>query len=154
MSILEDLQVQPAPDARLENSPGGPQHTVALTTSIDGNTISIAGQGSFSVPVGQAATHCKFTLSDASGANVKFASLDTADDINGCPPTGSGNRSSQIVGVTMNNKAPQKTAQFTDSNNNEGHMNVSYQWNFTCDAPYSVLPFDPIISNGGKSGPA
>ena len=45
---------------------------------------------------------------------------------------------------------------FTDKNNNpaiNGEMNVSYQWNFTCDPPFSVLPFDPIIKNGGNTGP-
>ena len=34
-----------------------------------------------------------------------------------------------------------KTAAFTDKNNNpaiNGELNVSYQWNFTCDAPFTV----------------
>jgi hypothetical protein len=32
-------------------------------------------------------------------------------------------------------------------------MNVTYAWNFTCDAGATVLQFDPIITNGGKTGP-
>ncbi|WP_458389738.1 hypothetical protein [Sphingomonas sp. F9_3S_D5_B_2] len=106
------------------------------------------------MPTNAPATHFMFTLNDQSGANVKFASLDAADNLTGCPPTGSGNKSTQVVGETMNNNAPQKRAQFTDNNSNpakNGPMNVSYQWNFTCDAPFTVEPFDPIISNGGKT---
>jgi hypothetical protein len=136
-----------APQQKLDD-PEQPKHEVTLTTSVNGNTISINGSGNFSVPQGQAATHCKFSLTDSSGANVQFSSLDTADNISGCPPVGSGNQSSQVVGVTINNN---QTAQFTDNNRLQG--TVSYQWNFTCNAPYTVSPFDPIITNGGKSGP-
>jgi hypothetical protein len=133
-----------APEQKLDNPP---KHDVALTTSVNGNLISIDGSGNFSVPNGQAATHCKFTLTDTSGANVQFSSLDAADNINGCPPSGSGNCSSQVVGVTMNGN----TGQFTDSNNNVAPMTIGYQWHFTCDGPYTVSPFDPVITNGGKS---
>lgn len=139
-----------ASNAALDNPP---KHDIALTTTVNGNTISVNGPGSFSVPQGQAATHCKFTLTDTSGANVQFSSLDTADNITVCPPAGNGNGSGQIVGVTMNNNGHQNTGQFTDNNSNQGQMTVSYQWNFTCDAPYTVEPFDPVITNGGKSGP-
>jgi hypothetical protein len=131
-----------------------PKHDVALTATRSGNVITIGGTGNFSVPQGQAATHCKFTLTDNSqGGNVQFSSLDTADNLQGCPPVGSGNNSSQIVGISMKNNQSPKWAQFTDNNNNSLPMTVSYQWNFTCDAPYTVSPFDPIISNGGKIGP-
>jgi hypothetical protein len=136
-----------APEQKLDNPP---KHEITLTTSVNGNVISITGSGNFSVPSGQAATHCKFTLNDTSNANVKFASLDAADGTTVCPPP-SGNNSSQIVGVTMNNNASPKTAQFTDNNSNQGTLSISYQWNFTCDAPYTVNPFDPVITNGGKS---
>jgi len=154
MTQTMDMHAPNAPQPKLGDpppKPQPPQHTVALSTSVSGNTITIEGAGSFSIPLGQAATHCNFTLTDTSGANVQFDSLDTADGITTCPPTGSGNNSSQIVGITPNNHASPKTAQFTDNNSNQGPLNVSYQWNFTCDAPYTVEPFDPIISNGGKS---
>ena len=59
-----------APRQKLDN----PKHDVALTTSVSGNTITINGSGNFSVPTGQAATHCKFTLTNSSGANVQFSS--------------------------------------------------------------------------------
>ncbi|MBV9529108.1 hypothetical protein [Sphingomonas sp.] len=129
-----------------------PTHGVPLTANRSGNLITISGPGNFSVGAGQAATHCQFTLTDNSGANVKFASLDTADNITGCPPVGSGNQSGEIVGITMNNNGPSKMGQFTDNNNVPG--TVSYQWEFTCDSPFTVTPFDPIISNGGKSNSA
>ncbi len=49
----------------------------------------------FRVPAqNQAATRFNFTLQDTSGANVKFASLDTCDNVDTCPPTGSGNHAS------------------------------------------------------------
>jgi hypothetical protein len=147
MNQTSDLH---APDQKLDNPPS---HSVALTASRTDNLITISGSGAFSVPARQPATHCSFTLTDNSGANVEFASLDTADNITGCPPVGSGNQSGQIVGVTMNNNAAQKSAQFTDNNSSNGPMTISYQWNFTCDSPCTVSPFDPIISNGGKSGP-
>lgn len=147
MNQVADLH---APEGKLDNPP---KHDTLLTASVSGNTITISGPGNFSIPAGQAATHCKFSLTDTTGANVKFSSLDTADNISTCPTTGSGNCSGQIVGVTMNNNVSPKTAQFTDNNSSQNAMTVSYQWNFTCDAPYSVSPFDPIISNGGKLGP-
>ena len=149
-----DMHAPNAPQPKLGDPPPNPelpQHTVALSTSVSGNTITINGAGSFSIPVGQAATHCKFTLTDTSGANVQFDSLDAADNITTCPTPGSGNGSGQIIGITKENNASPKKAQFTDNNNNQAPMNVSYQWNFSCDAPYTVEPFDPIISNGGKS---
>jgi hypothetical protein len=147
MTDVAELHTQ---DSTLDDPP---KHEVTLSTTVNGTVISISGNGGFSLPTGQAATHCKFALNDTSGANVQFSSLDTQDGIATCPPTGSGNQSGQIHGVTMNNNASPRTAQFTDSNNNQGQLNVSYQWNFTCNAPYTVQPFDPIISNGGKLQP-
>ena len=152
MSSHADTQAPTAPQPKLGDPPAPPQHSIPLTTSVSGNTISIIGNGARTLPTGQAATHFTFTLNDTSGGNVQFASLDAADNMSTCPPP-PGNNSSQIVGVTMNNNGLQKTAQFTDNNSNQGHMNISYQWNFNCSATFNVLPFDPIISNGGKSGP-
>jgi len=131
--------------------PTPPEHTVDLSTSVSGNTITISGPGNFSLPLNQPATHCKFTLTDTSGANVQFDTLDAADNTTVCPAAGSGNNSAQVTGITTNNNSPQKTGQFTDNNNNQAPMDVSYAWNFTCDAPYTVSRFDPVISNGGKS---
>lgn len=135
------------------NDPSPQSHAIPLTTSVSGNVITISGNGDWTLNAGTPATEFRFTLNDTSGANVQFASLDTADNISSCPPTGSGNQSGQIVGITMNNNGPNKSAHFNDNNNNpsvNGPMNVSYQWNFSCDSTHTVQPFDPIISNGGK----
>jgi hypothetical protein len=161
MTAPSDTIAPAAPHPRLDDPPQ-PQHSITLTTTVSGTTISIsapAGNGGTSLPVDQAATRFNFTLQDSSGQNVQFSSLDTADGITTCPPTGSGNKSGQIVGITMNNNNNNhqpNTAGFTDNNNNpatNGPLDVSYQWNFTCNSGYTVQPFDPIISNGGKSGP-
>lgn len=137
-----------------QSQPGfQPQHDIALSTSLNGNVISILGNGNATIPLNHPATHFRFTLTDTSPGNVRFASLDTADGLSTCPPSGSGNRSSQVVGVTTNNHGSAKSAQFTSNNSNpasKGPLQVSYQWNFTCDAPYTVEPFDPIITNTGK----
>jgi hypothetical protein len=137
--------------------PPQPQVDIALGTSVSGTTITITGDRSQrSIPAGQAATRFSFTLNDTSNQNVQFASLDTKDGITTCPPTGSGNQSTQINGITMNNNVGPRTAGFTDANSNpasNGALNVSYQWNFTCNPGYTVQPFDPIISNGGNNGP-
>jgi hypothetical protein len=154
MNQSVDTHAANAPQPKLGDPPNPPpSHTVALTTSLNGNTIAITGDGGWNVPAGQPATHFNFTLTDTSGANVQFASLDAADNMTTCPPPGSGNGSGQIVGVTMNNNGPNKSARFTDNNSNpstNGPMNVSYQWNFSCDPTHTVQSFDPIISNGGR----
>ena len=154
MSQSADTHAPNSPQPKLGDPPNPqPSHTVALSTSVDGNRIAIIGNGGWTVPVGQAATRFNFTLTDTSGANVHFAGLDAADNMTTCPPPGSGNMSGQIVGVTTNNNGPNKTAGFTDNNSNpstNGPMNVSYQWNFSCDPSHTVQPFDPIISNGGR----
>lgn len=154
----QDTLVAPRPHQPTDDL-GNPKNDVTLTTSVNGTTISITGDGDYTCKQNQAATHFNFTLQDTSGGNVKFASLDTCDNIDTCPPTGSGNQSSQITGISMHNNSNNNqpnTAAFTDKNNNpavNGEMNVSYQWNFTCDPPFTVLPFDPIIKNGGNTGP-
>ena len=152
----QDAPVAPRPHEQMDN-PNQPQVDIALGTSVSGNTITITGSRSpVPIPADQAATRFNFTLTDSSGANVQFSSLDTKDGVSTCPPTGSGNQSTQIHGITMNNNVSPKTAGFTDANSNlksNGVLNVSYQWNFTCNSPYTVQPFDPVIQNGGKSGP-
>jgi hypothetical protein len=149
----QDAPVAPRPEL---NDPPQPMQQIALGTSVNGNVITITGSGDATVPVGQAATIFKFTLNDTSGANVQFSSLDTKDGTTACPPLGSGNQSTQISGITMHNNQSPRWAQFTDANSNNsanGTLNVSYQWEFTCDSGYTVLPFDPVISNGGRTGP-
>jgi hypothetical protein len=146
----QDAPVAPGPRENLDNPP---TVNVNLGTSVSGNTITITGNGAINIPAGQQATHINFFLNDTSGGQVQFVSLDAQDNSTSCPPTVNGNQSSQIVGVTMNNApANNKSARFTDNNSNQGAMNISYQWNFSCSATFNVLPFDPIISNGGRIG--
>lgn len=135
------------------NDPSPPSHAIPLTANANGSVITVSGNGDWTLHAGAPATEFQFTLDDRSNANVQFASLDAADNISTCPPVGSGNQSGQIVGVTMNNNGPNKSARFNDNNSNpsvNGPMNVSYQWNFSCNPGFTVQPFDPIISNGGK----
>lgn len=144
-----------APELLHADTDPGNQINVGLTANLSGNTISITGNGAAKLPKNSGAARFNFTLTDNTGANVQFASLDAADNSSSCPPP-SGENSQQIVAVNMNNNASPKSAAFTDNNSNvnvNGPMNVSYQWNFSCNAPYSVQSFDPIIENGGKSGP-
>jgi hypothetical protein len=154
----QDAPVAPNPHLKFDNDPppGGGVIEIPLSTAVNGNTISIEGDGNATLAKDRGATSFKFTLTDTSGGQVQFASLDTADNITTCPPTGSGNKSSQIGGIGMNNNQSPAKAHFTDNNSNlasNGPMNVSYQWNFTCSASFTVLPFDPMITNGGKTGP-
>jgi len=127
---------------------------IQLTANLSKSVITISGSGDVDIPEGQQATRFNFTLNDSTGFNVKFASLDAEDNSTACPPPG-GQNSTQIEGVqTHNNHAPRRAA-FTDKNNNDpknGELKISYAWNFTCDAGATVEPFDPIISNGGRTG--
>lgn len=128
-----------------------PQHDIGLEANRGkDDEVSVTGEGEANLPPGSGRHRFKFTLTDNTGLNVSFRSLDTEDNSTSCPPR-PGENSEQIVGVTMNNNEnSRKTAGFTDRNNNQGRMNVSYQWNFTCDDPsVEVRPFDPIIINGG-----
>lgn len=128
-----------------------PQHDIEMEANRGkDNEVSVTGNGEANLPRGSGQHRFKFALIDNTGLNVRFASLDTEDNSTSCPPS-PGENSEQICGVTMNNNGnPNKTAGFTDRNNNQGQMNVSYQWNFTCDDPsVTVKPFDPIIINGG-----
>jgi hypothetical protein len=132
----------------------GNQIDIALTATRSGNTITISGNGAANLPANSGACRFVFTLTDNTGQNVQFSSLDAADNSTACPPP-SGENSQQITGVTITPNASPPTASFTDNNSNNaasGPMSVSYQWNFTCNPPCTVSPFDPIITNGGKSG--
>lgn len=150
-----------APDQKLHTEDGpmgnwGNQINVPLTATRNGNTISITGNGGANLAVNSGAHRFVFTLTDNSGANVQFASVDTCDNTTSCPPP-SGENSQQIVAVVMQNTSSPKYAAFTDNNSNlanNGPMSVSYQWNFTCDSPCTVGSFDPIIENGGRTGPS
>jgi hypothetical protein len=125
---------------------------VPLTATVVGNTIRITGQGDADLTKDSGAHRFNFTITQPPGGpTVSFGSLDREDDCSTCPPK-AGNNSQQIVGVqTFNNESP-KRAFFTDNNNNSQPMDVSYQWNFTCDDKgMRVEPFDPIIRNGGET---
>lgn len=124
-------------------------HNVALTATLTGNKVQISGVGGADLKKDSGAHRFNFTLSSPPGVNVRFDSLDTEDDCSTCPPS-SGENSKQIVGVQIGSS----TASFTDNNNNKTPMDVSYQWNFTCDDPkLNVGSFDPIIKNGGTTTP-
>lgn len=122
-------------------------HDIQLTATRTGNRVTISGNGGADLPKFSGAHRFNFTLIDATNPklDVAFSTLDAADNISTCPPP-PGENSDQIVAVRI---APQD-ASFTDRNDNSGSMNVSYQWNFTCKDPnVRVIPFDPIIRNGG-----
>jgi hypothetical protein len=143
---------QPREDRAMGNT--GNQIDVALVATRDGNVITISGDGAANLPANSGAYHFKFTLTDNTGQNVQFSRLDAADDCSTCPPP-SGENSQQITGMTIKPNASPPEASFTDNNSNNaanGPMNVSYQWNFTCNTPCTVTPYDPIITNGGKTG--
>ena len=122
-------------------------HSVPLSATLAGNKVTISGSGGASLPKNSGAHRFKFTLASPPGLTVEFESLDTQDDCSTCPPA-SGENSKQIVGVQIGSD----TASFTDNNNNKAPMDVSYQWNFSCNDPkLTVEPFDPIIKNGGTT---
>jgi hypothetical protein len=153
MTPPHDAPLAPSPHEEMDN-PAQPQVNIPLTTSVHGNRISINGSGNASLPQNQGATVFNFTLNDTTGGQVRFSSLDAQDNSTSCPPVGSGNQSSQIVGVVIAQDG--QSARFTDNNSNlasNGPLNVSYQWEFTCSATFTVGTFDPVISNGGRTGP-
>ena len=125
-------------------------HNVPLTATIVGNKVRISGDGEADLKPNSGGHRFKFTISSPPRLSVEFASLDSEDNCSTCPPA-AGENSTQIVAV----KIGSDTAWFTDNNNNSnGPMDVSYQWNFTCDDPkLTVEPFDPIIKNGGTTTP-
>lgn len=135
-----------------QSTAGANDHDVALTATIKGSKIQISGNGGADLKKDSGAHRFNFTLTPPQGVDVQFSSLDTEDRCSTCPPS-SGDNSRQIVGSQI---APDgHSASFTDNNNNkDGPMDVAYQWNFTCSNPnLQVEPFDPIIRNGGTTGP-
>ena len=126
---------------------------ITLTATLQGNVIKITGPGDVDIPEGQAATPFDFTLNDTTDKNVKFASLDAADNSTSCPPP-AGQNSTQIEGVQIHNNQSPRSAGFTDKNSNDpnqGDLKISYAWNFTCDPGATVDQYDPIITNGGRA---
>ncbi|MGI8704407.1 MAG: hypothetical protein ACR2JJ_01160 [Sphingomicrobium sp.] len=128
-------------------------HDVQLTATKNGNTVNISGPGGANLPPCSGAHHFNFILDDPTGLEVRFEALDTADSCSTCPPP-AGQNSQQIVGYRRRNHETPKKASFTDNNNNraaDGPMDVSYQLNFSCNnSAVTVLPYDPIIINGGQ----
>ena len=128
---------------------------VALTAKLNGKNIDISGPTSFPMlGVDTGAWHIDFTLDDQTGKGVVFTTLDAMDGSKACPASGTGNQSKLIVGEHVEPQDP-KQAHFTDNNNNkakDGVVDVSFQWNFTCDdSNITVQPYDPVVPNGGKT---
>ena len=131
----------------------GAQATVLqLTADFDekGKVVINGDRSTKVLGKGEPPRRFNFALTDNTGLNVRFDSLDTQDNRSQCPPTVTGENSGQIVGVQINNAQ----AAFTDNNSNpssQGPLDVCYRWNFTCD-DRSKLPisFDPIIRNPGN----
>jgi hypothetical protein len=123
-------------------------HSVPLVATLVGKTIKVSGNGAANLPANSGSHRFNFTLTSPPGVAVQFQSLDSEDNCSTCPPA-SGENSTQIVAVNIGSD----TAAFTDNNNNQGGpMDVSYQWNFSCDdRALTVEPFDPIITNGGTT---
>lgn len=124
--------------------------SVQLTATVAGDVVTVTGDGTAHLGKNSGSHKFKFSLSCPPGLTVTFASLDTQDNCSTCPPA-PGENSQQIDRVRMNGA----TAEFTNKNDNQnGPMDVSYQWNFSCTDPSKrVLPFDPVIRNGGSGGP-
>ena len=154
MTQDETLTAAHQPSAEEEDKLEGDNAiNVTLTATLEGGVINITGSGGATLPKDSGATQFNFTLIDNTGFNVKFASLDAADNSTACPPP-SGENSQQITGVNIHNNQTPKTAGFTDNNSNnaaKGPMSVTYAWNFTCNPGATVNQYDPVITNGGKT---
>jgi len=120
--------------------------SIQLTATLQNGQVVITGNGGASLPAKSGSHRFMFSLDDQTGLGVTFLSLDAADNCTDCPPP-SGMNSQQIQAVNTNGTS----AAFTDSNCG-GPMQISYQWNFTCnDASKLPIRYDPIINNGGSS---
>jgi hypothetical protein len=143
------MRNQPEPDLELQEktATSSVDHDIQLTANLQGQKVVIsvtAGSADPSLPYNSGQHRFVFGLIDNTGLGVAFGSLDTQDNCSICPPN-AGENSRQIVGVTINNNL----SSFTD-NNRGSAMDVSYQWNFTCnDSSKLPITFDPIIKNGG-----
>jgi hypothetical protein len=120
--------------------------SIQLTATLSNGQVVISGNGGANLPARSGSHRFLFSLNDQTGLGVAFSSLDAADNCNTCPPP-SGMNSQQLQAVNINGTS----AAFTDSNSG-GAMQISYQWNFSCNDP-SKLPikYDPIINNGGSN---
>ena len=129
---------------------GNPPHHITLIADFDPKVPSqIIVEHKTHLPKGSKEHEFKFRLDDRTGKNVRFAALKAADDCSTCPPDPT-KPNTQIDNVTIHNTPGQSRAGFRDRNDNDGEMDVSYQWDFTCPDGTTVQPFDPIISNGGR----
>jgi hypothetical protein len=129
---------------------GNPPHLIKLVADFDQanpNRIKVAAK--VDLPPRSDEHEFKFRLDDQTGKNVRFAGLTSADDCSTCPPDTT-KPNTQIHDMHIHNSPGQSRADFKNRNNNPQPMDVSYQWTFTCDPGFTVDPFDPIISNGGR----
>ena len=135
-----------------ESMRGDPHHVTLVADFDRANANRILVSAKTHLPRGSNDHRFKFKLDDRTGKNVQFASLTSADDCSTCPPDTT-RPHDQIDDVRIHNTPGHSSAEFRDQNNqtNPRPMDVSYQWEFTCDDPaVTVEPFDPIISNGGR----
>jgi len=127
-------------------------HDIKLTATMDGlKKIKISGsKDKTKLGKGSGSHKFKFTLDDQTKHKVEFERLLAADNCSMCPPH-KGKPNTQIDDIDIDNSADPRTASFKDKNDNDGEMDVSYQWTFTCDDKnIDVEDFDPIITNGGR----
>jgi hypothetical protein len=129
----------------------GKPHHITLVAELDpADSKKIIVRPKTFLPKGDGEHQFHFKIDDQTEKNVRFGRLTAADDCSTCPPDPT-KRSTQIYDV---DPPGGRTAKFRNRNNNEPPqpqpMDVSYQWEFTCDSGATVEPFDPIISNGGK----
>jgi hypothetical protein len=131
------------------------QIAVPLTATANGKRITISGPpGPFPLAADSGESQFNFTLTDSTGKNVRFTTLDAADSCSTCPPNATGNQSRQIVADHVDPTDPTQ-ASFIDNNNNSaknGPLDIAFQWHFACnDSSMTLGTYDPIISNGGRN---
>lgn len=130
----------------------GNAHHIMLLAEVDrADPSKIIVKPKIHLPYNDGEYQFHFKLDDQTGKNVRFARLTSADDCSTCPPDPT-KPNTQIHDVSPPGR---RTAKFKNRNDNKPPqpqpMDVSYQWEFTCDdSAMTVEPFDPIISNGGK----
>jgi len=133
-----------------EASRGNPPHHITLVADLDqANPNRIIVSAKTHLPPRSGEHEFRFKLDDNTGKSVRFAALTSADNCSTCPPVTTG-PNTQIHDIQIHNTPGQPRAEFKDRNDNPRPMDVSYQWEFDCDTGFTVEPFDPIISNGGR----
>ena len=144
---MRSNEPEPGLELQEKNVTSANDHDIQITADLQGQHVALsvtAGEPGPSLSHNSGRHRFTFGLIDNTRLGVAFDSLDTQDNCSTCPPN-SGENSQQIVGVVINNIL----SSFTD-NNRGGAMDVSYQWNFTCNDPTKLpIRFDPIIKNGG-----